>query len=62
MAHFDSIPSLFSLAYNKIGLPMEEGRDFVKRKLLGDYDKLSPEGRKELQERFDTIMSVLFVE
>lgn len=41
---------------------MEEGRDFVKRKLLGDYDKLSPEGRKELQERFDTIMSVLFVE
>lgn len=62
IAHLDSIPSLFSLAYNKIGLPMEEGRDFVKRKLLGDYDKLSPEGKKELQERFDTIMNILFVE
>jgi len=61
MAHFDSIPSLFSLAYNKMGLPVEEGRDFVKRKLIGDYKKLSPEAQKELQERFDTIMKVLFV-
>lgn len=62
IAHFDSIPSLFSLAYNKIGSTMEEGRDFVKRKLMGDYAKLSTEAKKELQERFDTIMNVLFVE
>ena len=62
IAHLDSIPSLFSLAYNKIGLPMEEGREFVKRKLMGDYTKLSPQTQKELKERFDTVMNVLFVE
>ena len=61
-AHFDSIPSLFSLAYNKIGLSMEEGKEFVKNKLTRSYEKLSPNGQKELKERFDTIMNVLFVE
>ena len=62
VAHFDSIPSLFSLAYNKIGLSMEEGKEFVKNKLIRSYQKLSPEGQKELKERFNTIMTILFVE
>lgn len=62
IAHFDSIPSLFSLAHNKIHLPMEEGRKFVKNKLTRDYNKLSPEGQKDLKERFQTIMNVLFVD
>lgn len=62
MAHFDSVPSLFSLVYNKLGLPMEEGRDYVKNKLTRDYKKLSPEGQKEQKERFDTIMKILFVD
>ena len=62
VAHFDSITSLFSLAYNKIGLPMEEGKEFVKNKLTRSYQKLSPEGKKEQKERFETIMNILFVE
>ena len=62
IAHFDNIPSLFSLAYNKMKLSMEEGKDFVKNKLTNDYKKLSPIGQKELRERFDTIMKVLFIE
>ena len=62
VAHFDSIPSLFSLAYNKIGLPMQEGKEFVKNKLTRSYKKLSPEGKKELKERFNTIMNALFVD
>ena len=62
IAHFDSIPSLFSLAYNKIKLPMDEGKEFVKNKLTRDYKKLSPQGQKELKKRFETIMNILFVE
>lgn len=62
IAHFDNIPSLFSLAYNKMKLSMDDGKDFVKNKLTNDYRKLSPIGQKELQERFNTIMHVLFVE
>lgn len=62
IAHFDSIPSLFSLAYNKMNLPLDRGIEFVKNKLIGDFQKLSPIGQKELKERFDTIMKVLFIE
>ena len=62
IAHFDSIPSLFSLVYNKLKMPMNEGKEYVKNKLLKDYRKLSPESKAELQDRFDTIMKVLFVE
>jgi hypothetical protein len=62
LAHFDSIPSLFSLVYNKIGMSIEEGKQYVKRKLTNDYRKLSPKAKQELQDRFDTIMSVLFAE
>jgi uncharacterized protein len=61
IAHFDNIPSLFSLAYNKMNLPMQEGKEFVKDKLARDYKKLSPKSQKELKKRFDTIMNVLFV-
>ena len=62
IAHLDSIPSLFSLVYNKMHMSLEDGREYIKNKLLRDYQKLSPEGQKELQERFDTTMNVLFVE
>jgi uncharacterized protein len=62
IAHFDAIPSLFSLAYNKMKLPITEGRDFVKNKLIRDYKKLSPQSKQELKERFDTIMNMLFIE
>ena len=62
IAHFDNIPSLFSLAYNKMKLSMDEGKDFVKNKLTKDYKKLSPIGQRELKKRFDIIMDVLFAE
>jgi len=61
IAHFDKIPGLFYLAYAKRKLPLEEGAEFVKNKLIGDYNKLSPQSQKELKERFDNIMRVLFV-
>lgn len=60
LAHLDSIPSLFNLAYNRRKLSMEEGREFAKNKLIGDYKKLSPQAQKEIKERFDTVMNVLF--
>jgi len=62
IAHLYSIPSLFNLAYGKIGLSMEEGREFAKNKLIRDYNKLSRESQKDLKRRFDTIMKVLFIE
>ena len=64
MAHFDCIPSLFQLAFgkNEMGLSIEEGTEFVKKKLERDYNKLSSNTREILKEKYEKIKSVLFIE
>ncbi len=62
MAHFDSIPSLFSLAYKKLNLNIKEATEYVKAKLERDYNKLSPRTKEYLKEKYETIMNILFVE
>lgn len=61
-AHFDNIPSLFSLVYNKMNMSINDGKEYVKNKLIRDYEKLSAIGKQELKKRFDTIMAVLFID
>lgn len=60
MAHFDSIPSLFSLVYKTKQMNIEEGREYVRQKLERDYYKLSAKTRKKLEERYNNIVNVLF--
>ena len=48
--------------YEEYSIPGRDGKQYVKRKLINDYRKLSPKAKKELQDRFDTIMNILFVE
>ena len=62
MAHFDSIPSLFSLAFKRLNLDIKEGTNYVKEKLERDYNKLSPRTRDYLKERYENIMNILFVD
>lgn len=64
IAHFDCIPALFHLAFSskKNELSIEEGVEFVKKKLERDYNKLSERTRKELKDRYNNIIKVLFVE
>ena len=63
MAHFDCIPSLFHLVFgkNEMDLSIEEGTEFVKKKLERDYNKLSSRTREILKERYENIINVLFV-
>lgn len=63
MAHFDCIPSMFHLAFGKndLDLSLEEGAEFVKKKLERDYNKLSDRTKLELKDRYENIMKVLFV-
>ena len=62
MAHFDCIPSLFHLAFgkNEMGLSLEEGTEFVKKKLERDYYKLSQRTKEVLKEKYENIVSILF--
>lgn len=61
MAHFDCIPSLFSLVYKEMNLSISDGAEYVKKKLERDYGKLSPQSREFLKDRYEKIMKVLFV-
>ena len=63
MAHFDCIPSLFHLAFgkNEMGLSIEDGTEFVKKKLERDYNKLSTRTREILKKRYESIKDILFV-
>lgn len=62
IAHFDCLPSMFNLAFKEHGMSIPEGTEFVKKKLQRDYNKLSERTRVLLKDRYENIMSVLFVE
>ena len=64
IAHFDCIPSVFHLAFgkNELDLSIEEGTEFVKKKLERDFNKLSDRTKIELKDRYENIMRVLFVD
>ena len=61
IAHFDCIPSLFSLAYKEMNLSISDGKEYVKKKLERDYNKLSERTRKILEDRYKNIIDGLFV-
>lgn len=61
MAHFDCIPSLFHLVYNEMKLSVEDGENYVKRKLEKDYNKLSDKTKEMMKDRYENIIKVLFI-
>lgn len=62
IAHFDCIPSLFHLVYNEMKLSVEEGENYLKKKLERDYNKLSDRTRKIIKDRYENILKVLFID
>ena len=60
ITHFDCIPSLFRLAYKELNLSLEEGIDFVRKKIERDYNKLSERTREKLKDRYEKIIEALF--
>lgn len=64
MAHFDAIPSLFHLAFggDEKNMTLEDGTEFVRKKLERDFNKLSDKTREDLRERYENIVKILFVE
>ena len=61
IAHFDCIPSLFSLVYKDMNLSISDGKEYVRKKLERDYNKLSLQTREILKDRYENIVKVLFV-
>ena len=59
ISHFDSVPSLLYLAYVQKGMGIEEGKEFVKDKLLRSFQKLSARSKKLYQNKLEKVMEVL---
>ncbi len=59
ISHFDSVPSLLYLAYVQRGMGIEDGKEFVKNKLIRSFQKLSARSKKHYQSKFEKTMEVL---
>lgn len=59
IAHFYSIPSLFRLAYVVKKLNVNEGIDFVSKKLERSYNKLSDIGKKIVKKQYEIAKNLL---
>lgn len=49
MAHFYSIPSLLKMVYVEKGMSIDDGADFVLKKLERSYNKLSEKGKQIIE-------------
>ena len=59
ISHFDNVPSLLYLAYVTKGMGIEEGREFVKNKLIRSFQKLSTESATYYKDKFEKVIEVL---
>ena len=59
MAHFFSVPSLLRMVYVEKGMPIDDGADFVLKKLERSYNKLSERGRQIIKPQHDAARLLL---
>jgi uncharacterized protein len=59
VAHISDLPSLFFMAYEKKGLGFEDGKKWVKKKILRDWQKMSEIARQSYCNQYDAIMHIL---
>lgn len=59
IAHIENVPSLFYLAYAKFDMEIDEGEDWIRKKLNRTYKKINPEFRHLVEEKYNSaIISV----
>lgn len=58
MAHFDCLLSLYSLAFNVIGLDEVSAIQFVKDKITKDYNEISEEAKSYIKDKYEKIMKI----
>ena len=58
LSHFDSVPSLLYLAYVERKMDIEQGAQFVRKKLERSYNKLSDESKEIYKVKYEQVMAV----
>lgn len=59
ISHYDTVPSLFHLAFVQRKLNIDDGVKFVKNKLERSYSKMSQESKEYYKEKRNSIQSIL---
>ncbi len=59
MSHIDNIPSLLHLAYTKRALSIEEGAKWVNNKIERSWNKLCPEAKEIIREKYISAQNIL---
>lgn len=60
LAHFDNLSMLYWIAIGKRKLNCDDAKEFVKKKLEFDFNKLSEFGKEKFKDRYVMIMQTLF--
>lgn len=59
MAHFDRIPSLLYFVFFRVGMNVDEGTKYVRRKLERSWSKLIPEAKEIIKDKYEASMLIL---
>ena len=59
MSHFANIPSLFKLALVVKKKSLEETKEFMKVKLENSWNKLIPEAKEIVKDKYEAAMLIL---
>jgi len=59
ISHYDTLPSLFYLAFVQRKLNIDDGLEFVKSKLERSYNKMSKESKEYYQDKRNMIQAIL---
>ena len=59
ISHYDTLPSLFYLAFIQRKLNISDGAEFVKSKLERSYNKMSQESKEYYKDKRNLIQSIL---
>jgi len=61
MAHFDNIPSYLYFAFIKLGMNIREGTELTKNHLKRSWNKMIPEAKEIIKDRYEANRLVLQV-
>ena len=59
LAHFDNIPLLFNLAYNKYNVNISEIKEWLKKYFEKDYNDLSDKTKEIFKEKYNLIYDIV---
>lgn len=59
MAHIDQVISLLYYVYKEKNMDIDEGREWVRNKIMRSWNKLNDEGKELIREKYYSVLNVL---